>query len=47
MLTIYFIHRRDIVGIFGQVLPLLIYVRNLYFIYRLYREAVTAQLPTS
>ncbi len=34
MLLIYFIWRKDIVGIFGQSTGWLIYVRNLYFIYR-------------
>jgi lipid-A-disaccharide synthase-like uncharacterized protein len=33
MLVIYFIRRRDIVGVLGQFLPLIIYLRNLYFIY--------------
>jgi lipid-A-disaccharide synthase-like uncharacterized protein len=34
MLVIYFTQRRDIVGVLGQFLPLIIYLRNLYFIYR-------------
>lgn len=33
MLIIYFIWRRDIVGILGQATGWLIYIRNLYFIY--------------
>lgn len=33
MLVVYFTRRRDIVGVLGQLLPLVIYVRNLYFIY--------------
>ncbi|MBL9148503.1 MAG: lipid-A-disaccharide synthase N-terminal domain-containing protein [Phycisphaerae bacterium] len=33
MLFTYFLWRRDIVGILGQGLPLLIYVRNLMLIY--------------
>ena len=34
MLLVYFIWRRDIVGILGQSVGWIIYVRNLYFIYR-------------
>lgn len=34
MLLIYFIWRRDIVGVLGQATGWLIYVRNLWFIYR-------------
>jgi len=34
MLLIYFIWRRDIVGILGQSVGWAIYIRNLYFIYR-------------
>ena len=33
MLLLYFIWRKDIIGIFGQGLGWMIYVRNLYFIY--------------
>ncbi|NOY74785.1 MAG: hypothetical protein GXP32_03220 [Kiritimatiellaeota bacterium] len=34
MLLIYFIWRRDIIGILGQATGWLIYIRNLYFIFR-------------
>ena len=34
MLLVYFIWRRDIVGILGQSVGWIIYIRNLYFIYR-------------
>lgn len=34
MLLVYFVWRKDIVGIFGQSTGWLIYVRNLYFIYK-------------
>ena len=34
VLIAYFVHRRDIVGILGQFLPLVIYLRNLYLICR-------------
>jgi lipid-A-disaccharide synthase-like uncharacterized protein len=34
MLLIYFIWRRDIVGVLGQALGWVIYVRNLWLIHR-------------
>ena len=33
ILLIYFIRRREIIGVLGQFLPLIIYLRNLYFAY--------------
>ncbi|MCK5844379.1 MAG: lipid-A-disaccharide synthase N-terminal domain-containing protein, partial [Victivallales bacterium] len=42
MLLVYFIWRRDIIGILGQGTGWLIYIRNLYFIFREHRESKSA-----
>lgn len=45
MLLAYFIWRQDIVGVFGQVTGWLIYVRNLWLLYRPKRGPQTANRP--
>jgi len=42
MLLLYFIWRKDIVGILGQSTGLFIYLRNLRLIYRERRSSLTA-----
>ena len=42
MLLVYFIWRKDIIGILGQATGWLIYTRNLYFIYRVHPQTDVA-----